>query len=109
MLAPFKENLLEKKILKKFPMEHPFTSQISYKALLPNFTAPEDAKRGDAAINSKSILQKQTPAQVPPTIVNQKNSGKAWRHEIQYPALPTQQAGVWYYDKELYHVNIFKR
>lgn len=105
MLAPFKENLLNKKILKKFPMEHPLTSQISYKALLPNFTAPEDAKRGDAAINSKSILQKQTPAQVPPTIVNQKNSGKAWRHEIQYPALPTQQAGVWYYDQELYHVN----
>ncbi|CAF0732237.1 unnamed protein product [Brachionus calyciflorus] len=104
MLAPFKENLLEKKILKKFPMEHPFTSQISYKALFPNFTAPEDSKRGEVALNSKVFLQKQTPAQVPPTIVNQKNSGMPWRHEIQYPSLPTQQAGVWYNDKELYHL-----
>ncbi|RNA40418.1 hypothetical protein BpHYR1_013636 [Brachionus plicatilis] len=104
MLAPFKENLLDKKILKKFPMEHPFTSQISLKAIFPNFTAPEDAKRGQLALNSKTIINKQTPAQIPPTIVNQKNSGMAWRHEIQYPHLPTQQSGVWYYDNELYHL-----
>lgn len=104
MTAPFKENLLEKKILKKFPMEHPFTSQISLKAVFPNFTAPEDTKRGDLALNYKNSINKQTPAQVPKTIVNQKNSGKAWRHEVQNLQLPTQQPGVWYYDNELYHV-----
>lgn len=105
MPAPFKENLLGKKILKKFPMEHPLTSQISLKAVFPNFTAPEDTNCGDLALNSKNPINRQTPAQVPKTIVNQKNSGKPWRHEVQYLQLPTQQSGVWYYDNELYHVS----
>ena len=102
----YKENLLEKQINKKFPMEHPLTSQISYKALFPNFTAPEDEKQGEIAVHlSKYILNDQTPAQVDNTIVVNKFSGKPFRHEIRFQTLPTQKNGKWYNDKELYHVN----
>lgn len=107
MLAPFKENLLDKKILQRFPLNHPLTSQISLKALFPNFTSPEDPSQGDRALNAKSLHDKQTPAQVEHSIVVNKQSGKPWRHEIHYPPLPSQQPGLWYNDKEFYHVIIF--
>lgn len=105
MPAPLKEDLLRKQIQKKFPMNHPFTSQISYNALFPNYTAPEDFKKGEGALTaSPYIFSEQTPAQVDDTVVVAKNSGKAWRHEIRYPTLPTQRHGVWYNDQEYVHV-----
>lgn len=98
-------NLLENQILKKFPMDHPLTSQISYKAVFPNYTAPEDSCRGEEALKSQScILTGKTPTQTDPIIVANKQSGKPWRHEIRYEKLPSQKQGLWYNDKELYHV-----
>jgi hypothetical protein len=100
-----KENLLPKQIMRKFPLNHPLTSQISYKAVFPSYTAPEDACRGEHALKSPSaMLNGQTPAQASPTIVVNKISGKPWRHEVRFEALPSQQHGQWYPDKELYHV-----
>lgn len=109
MKGVYKENLLEKQIPRKFPMEHPMTSQISYKAVFPSFTAPEDVNQGEAALHfSKYILNEQTPSQVDKTIVVNKFSGKPWRHEIRLQTLPTQKNGKWYNDKELYHVNYYE-
>jgi len=105
MKSIYKENLLEKQIPRKFPMEHPMTSQISYKAVFPSFTAPEDENEGEVALHlSKFILNEQTPAQVDKTIVVNKFSGKPFRQEIRLQTLPTQKHGKWYNDKELYHV-----
>lgn len=105
MSSPLKENLLQKQIQNKFPMEHPLTSQISYKALFPSYTAPEDEKRGDVAVHqTKYIIHDQTPAQVDKTAVLSKFSGGPWRHEVRYQTLPTQKSGLWYYDKEYHHV-----
>ncbi len=71
-----KQNLLEKQIEKKFPMNHPMTSQISYKAVFPDYVAPEDALRGEAALKTYSfIMNGHTPTQADPVIVVNKTSG----------------------------------
>jgi len=78
---------------------------MSNSALFPNFTAPEDSKKGEAMLRSSShIFDTQTPAQVEDTIVVDKNHGTPWRHEIKYLNLPTQKRGLWYNDEHLYHV-----
>ena len=106
MPSALKENLLEKQIMRKFPMMHPFTSQTSYKRILPNFTAPEDQNKGDVALNTKLTYNDYTPAQVDKTTVQKKISGNPWRHELRYLTLPNHPNGLWYNDKDLYHVNL---
>lgn len=97
-------NFLDNGIKQKFPSSHPFTSQISYKAVFPNFIAPEDAKQGDKSLNAKPFVNNpQAPAQVEKTIVVNKQSGKPYRHEIKLISAPSKQSGVWYNDKEYYH------
>jgi hypothetical protein len=103
--CPQKENLLKKQIDKKFPANHPLTSQISYKKVFPNFTAPENSTKGEQALTTSIAHNQFTPAQVDNTIVVNKISGKPYRHEIRYLNQPGQANGLWYYDKEYYHVN----
>jgi hypothetical protein len=104
MSAPLKEDLLASQIMRKFPMSHPLTSQISYKRVFPNFTPPEDPKKGDAALNSVLTYNDYTPAQVDKTVVVKKISGMPYRHEIRYQTQPNQPNGLWYTDKDYYHV-----
>ena len=97
--------MLEKQIQHPFPMQHPFTSHMSNSALFPNYTAPEDSKRGEQALRSTvHILDPQTPAQAEENIVVEKTHGFPWRHEIKTLTLPTQKKGVWYPDEHYYHV-----
>lgn len=105
MPAPFKINMLDKQIRQGFPMQHPYTSHMSYQALFPNYIAPEDAKRGEVMLKCNSMIHDvQTPAKVDDTIVVKKTHGFPWRHEIQKLQLPTQRRGTWYEDKQYYHV-----
>jgi hypothetical protein len=96
-------NFVNENINNKFPGSHPLTSQISYKALFPNYIAPEDANKGDFALNAKPFINSQTPAQVEKTIVINKQSGKPYRHEIKLLNVPSRREGVWYNDQEYYH------
>ena len=97
-------NFVDQGIKQKFPGSHPLTSQISYKAVFPNFIAPEDVKQGDRALNAKPFVNNpQAPAQVEKTIVVNKQSGKPYRHEIKLITVPSKQSGLWYNDKEYYH------
>ena len=108
MPAPFKINMLDKQIRQGFPMQHPYTSHMSYQALFPNYIAPEDAKRGEVMLKCNSMIHDvQTPAKVDDTIVVKKTHGFPWRHEIQKLQLPTQRRGTWYEDKQYYHVTYF--
>lgn len=104
MSKPLEENLLDKQIQKKTLMNHPFTSQISYKALFPNLVPPEDAEKGELALKSPSLTNGNLPKQVENYRVVSKFSGQPYRHEIRYTTLPSQQQGQLYYDKEYYHV-----
>jgi hypothetical protein len=85
-------------------MTHPLTSQISYKRVFPNFTTPEDPRKGDAALSENLTYNDYTPAQVDNTIVVKKISGNPYRHEIRYQTLPNQPNGLLYNDNEYYHV-----
>ncbi len=108
MPSPFKINMLEKQIRQPFPMQHPFTSHMSYNALFPSYIAPEDAKRGEAMLKSISnIYDVQTPSNVDNTVVVKKTKGFPWRQEIQQLQLPTQRRGVWFEDKQYYHVSFW--
>jgi hypothetical protein len=104
MPKPLEENLLDVQNPKKTVMNHPFTSQISYKALFPNFVPPEDGEKGELALKSPSLTNCNLPKQVENYQVMSKFSGQPYRHEIRYTALPSQQQGQLYYDKEYYHV-----
>lgn len=84
-------------------MNHPMTSQISQKAVFPDFVAPEDPYRGQQALQT-SLLNPKTPAQSDPTTVVNKTSGKPWRHEIRHEKMPSKKHGVWFNDKEYYQV-----
>ncbi len=97
--------MLEKQIQQGFPMQHPFTSHQSQSALFPNYTAPEDFKRGDSMLRSSvKILEPHTPAQVEDNIVINKTHGTPWRRELKMLSLPTQRKGVWYVDEQYAHV-----
>lgn len=102
MPSPFKEDIKEYQINRPFPMMHPLQSQISYKAVFPNYVAPEDPKQGD--LPPHSIISEQTPAQIDPTVIVKKVSGNPWRHELVKPTLPTQRVPATYADKEYYQV-----
>ena len=51
-----------------------------------------------------NIYDVQTPSNVDKTVVVKKTHGFPWRHEIQQLQLPTQRRGVWFEDKQYYHV-----
>lgn len=75
------DNLLEKQTGKKFPMNHPLTSQISQKALFPDFVAPEDVHKGEEALNA-TILSGRTPKKFDPVTVVNKSSGRKIANRI---------------------------
>ena len=75
MSNALQDNLVEKQVGRKFPMDHPMASQISQKALFPDFTSPEDPYHGEEALRA-SLLNKKTPAQVDPVTVVNKSSGR---------------------------------
>ena len=91
-----------------FPMQHPFYSQISNKAVFPDYIAPEDTKRGESLIrsNSKSITV-ETKAAPEPMIVLSKQAGFPYRHELRLEQIPSQKQGAWWVDNEQYQVNLF--
>lgn len=102
--------MLEKQIKQPFPMQHPFTSHMSQSALFPNYTAPEDSKRGENMLRSTTnIMDPQTPAQIEDSIVVEKTHGTPWRHEIKTLNLPTQRRGVWFNDDQYYHVRPLRK
>jgi hypothetical protein len=101
----YKINMLEKQIQKPFPMQHPYTSQMSYNALFPSFTAPEDAKAGEVMLKCESMIYDvNTPSKVDDTVVIKKTHGFPYRQELQQLQLPTQRRGIWYEDKQYYHL-----
>lgn len=105
MPSPYKINMLDKQIQQPFPMQHPFTSHMSYNALFPSYIAPEDPKRGEVMLKCNSMIYDvQTPSKVDDTIIAKKTHGFPWRQEIQQLQLPTQRKGIWYEDKQYYHV-----
>lgn len=106
MPGAFKINMLEKQIKQPFPMQHPFTSHMSYNALFPSYIAPEDPKRGEIQLKCDSMIYDvQTGSRVDDTIINKKTHGFPYRLETQQLQLPTQRRGEWYEDKQYYHVN----
>ena len=106
MPSPFKINMLDKQIKLPFPMQHPFTSHMSYNALFPSYIAPEDPKRGEIPLKCESMIYDvQTGSRVDDTVVNKKTHGFPFRLETQQLQLPTQRRGEWYEDKQYYHVN----
>lgn len=105
MPGPFKINMLEKQIQAPFPMQHPYTSHMSYNALFPSYTAPEDAKRGEVMLKCDSMIKDvQTPSRVDDTLIIKKTKGFPYRQELQQLQLPTQRRGIWYEDKQYMHV-----
>lgn len=105
MPSAFKVNMLDNQIQKPFPMQHPFTSHMSYNALFPSYVAPEDPKRGEVMLKCNSMIYDvQTPSKVDDTVIAKKTRGFPWRQEIQQLQLPTQRRGTWYDDKQYYHV-----
>ena len=88
-----------------FPMQHPFYSQISNKAVFPDYIAPEDTKRGEKLIcsNTKSITA-ETKAAPEPMIVISKQAGFPYRHELRLEQMPSQKQGAWWIDNEQYQV-----
>ena len=86
-------------------MQHPLYSQISNKAVFPDYIAPEDTKRGENIIRSttKSITV-ETKAAPEPMIVLSKQGGFPYRHELRIEQLPSQKAGAWWIDNEQYQV-----
>lgn len=88
-----------------FPMQHPLASQISNKAVFPDYVAPEDPKRGENGLRSTTkSISVETKAHPDPVIVVSKTAGNPWRHEIRYEPIPSQREGAWWGDKELYQV-----